>query len=112
MATRNVTAPRSRSSSAPRPDSPDTWPVIWRVVAPGAGSYDRDMVFLETPIEADARSCCTSTRRQGLPTRLERVSVGPLPKGSEATLAELRGANAQTPGTKMRAIPAAWEARP
>jgi hypothetical protein len=31
-----------------------TWPVIWRVVAPSAGSYDRDMVFIETPDEHKA----------------------------------------------------------
>lgn len=33
----------------------EQWPIIWRVVAPACGSYDHDMVFLETESEEAAR---------------------------------------------------------
>lgn len=110
MATRSLSKPAR--ATAPAPDSPDTWPILWRVVVPGAGSYDHDMVFLETAIEKDAREACAEQQRNGYPVRLERVSVGPLPKGSKAALVKLRALNPQNPGTKLRAIPGAWETRP
>ncbi len=86
----------------------ENWPVIWRVVAPGAGSYDHDMVFLETESEADAVKQYTRLRRGGYPVRIEQVRCGPLPARYVEKLPELRGMNAQNPGTKMREIPGAW----
>jgi hypothetical protein len=114
MTRATVTPDRTRSAprSAPNPRDPSTWPVIWRVLAPHAGSYDHDSVYIETAKESDARSCYAHLRRRGYPVRLERVSVGPLPKGAEATLAEHRAMNPQNPGTTMRPIPGAWESRP
>ena len=46
----------------------ENWPVIWRVVAPGAGSYDHDMVYLETESEPDAVKQYTRLRRGGSPS--------------------------------------------
>ena len=46
--------PRAKSSSKQAP-AIERWPIIWRVVAPGCGSYDHDMVFLETSSEKEAR---------------------------------------------------------
>jgi hypothetical protein len=105
MATPNVTAIR------PHPESPDTWPVIWRVVAPGAGSYDHDTVFTETHREEDARHTHRSLCRSGYPVRLERVQCGPLPAASETSLAEMRAHNPQNPGTQLRRVPGHWEVR-
>jgi hypothetical protein len=70
---------RSPAPAAPKPDDPSTWPVFWRVVAPGAGSYNHDMVFLETEDEAKARKSFRTLRRGRWPVRLERISCGPLP---------------------------------
>ncbi|HEY6483948.1 MAG TPA: hypothetical protein VIY54_10535, partial [Steroidobacteraceae bacterium] len=64
----------------PTPKSVKTWPILWRVVAPGAGSYDQDMVFIETADEAEARRSHAYLRRKKFPVRLERVACGPLPK--------------------------------
>lgn len=86
----------------------DSWPVIWRVTAPAAGSYDNDMVFLETESEPEAVKRFGSLRRSGCPVRLEQVRCGPLPKGYQKPLADTRDANAQNPGTEMGPIPAAW----
>jgi hypothetical protein len=69
MATRSV--PKSVCASA-HPDRPETWPVIWRVVAPGAGSYDQDMVVCETADEAQARGVYRDRRSGGYTVRLER----------------------------------------
>ncbi|HEY3786879.1 MAG TPA: hypothetical protein VGL55_16505 [Steroidobacteraceae bacterium] len=102
---------RKRTAAASSKDRPETWPVIWRVVAPGAGSYDHDMVFLETEIEVDARKCHDNCRREGYPVRLERIACGPLPQGSREQLASIRSGSVQNPGTKLRAIVGAWEAQ-
>jgi hypothetical protein len=86
----------------------ENWPVIWRVVSPAAGSYDHDMVFLETENEADASKEYRSLRCGGWPVRIEQVRCGPLPDGYSDSLNEIRSLNAQNAGTKMRAIPGAW----
>ena len=86
----------------------ENWPVIWRVVSPGAGSYDHDMVFLETESEADAVKQYQRLRRTGWPVRIEQVRCGPLPADFIKDLAIVRDANAQNPDTKMREIPGAW----
>jgi hypothetical protein len=87
----------------------DQWPVIWRVVAPACGSYDHDMVFLETADEAEARRRWRYLRRTDWPVRLERVQCGPLPAKAKKKLEEVRDRNGQNPGTSMREIPAYWE---
>ena len=87
--------------------------MIWRVVAPGAGSYDHDMVFLETENEANARKRLAQLGGESqIPVRLEHVSCGPLPKRSRSELAKLRATNAQNPGTTLREIPGQWVAQP
>jgi hypothetical protein len=89
--------------------SVDKWPVLWRVTAPACGSYDHDMVFLETEDEREARKRHALLRRGGWPVRLERLQCGPLPAKAGVPLKELRAANAQNPGTAMRKVPAYWE---
>ena len=111
MATRNVTAIRSRSRALARPDSPDTWPVIWRVVAPGAGGYNHDTVYLETPSERDAQHAHRQLLQSRYPVRLERVHCGPLPTGAERSLATMRKQNPQNSGDEPRPILGKWEAR-
>lgn len=95
----------------PDPGNPATWPVIWRVVAPCCGSHDHDMVFIETDDEAQARATYKGARHGGHPVRIERVQVGPLPKDATTVLEVLRRANAQNPGTTMRAVPGAWSVK-
>lgn len=90
----------------------DTWPVVWRVVAPGAGSYDRDMVFAEVEHEDMARRELAAARRAGWPVRLERIACGPLPPNAERRLIELRSTNAQNAGAEMRKIGGMWSSRP
>ncbi|HEV2268996.1 MAG TPA: hypothetical protein VGR92_06025 [Steroidobacteraceae bacterium] len=81
---------RNRSTApavaAPIPGDPSTWPIVWRVVSPAAGSYDRDMVYIETESETEARARYAVTREAKLPARLERVSCGP-----GATMPEILG---------------------
>lgn len=103
---------KAKQAKSRRLDRPETWPCVWRVLAPRAGSYDHDMIYLETEDETKARQCHGDLRRGGHPVRLERVACGPLPVGARANLAKLRSANAQTPGTQLRAIAGAWEAAP
>ncbi len=90
----------------------DQWPVIWRVVAPACGSYDHDMVFLQTDSEKEARRRFHGLRCRDWPVRLERVQCGPLPAHALVALAETREMNAQGPGTSMREVPAYWEVAP
>jgi len=87
----------------------DQWPVIWRVVAPACGSYDHDMVFLETESEKEARRRFHGLHCGEWPVRLERVQCGPLPRGAKESLESLRSANAQTAGTQIREVAAYWE---
>lgn len=98
-------APSRRAHGAvPQADDPDTWPVIWRVVAPGRGSYDHDMVYVEVPDEPTARASFDALRADGHPVRLERVQCGPLPEGATALLRRLRATNAQNPGTRLQPV--------
>ena len=92
-----------------QPNEPSTWPVVWRVVAPAAGSYDHDMTFLETEDEAEAQRQLEALRCSGSPVRLERVQCGPMPRGSQAALSSLRAVNAQNPGAAMRDVLGSWE---
>jgi len=95
---------------APKKGIPiEKWPVVWRVVAPACGSYDQDMVFLETESEKEARHQFHSLRCCEWPVRLERVHCGPLPAKAKTSLKQLRGANVQNPGTRMRKVAAYWE---
>ena len=71
-----------KPSRKPRADSPETWPIVWRVAMPAAGSFNHDMTMLETTDEAEARRIFGNLRRVRYPVRLERVSCGPLPKGA------------------------------
>jgi hypothetical protein len=99
-----------RRPTAAHPDRPDTWPVVWRVVAPAAASYNHDWVFLETEDEAEARQAYRNLRAGGEWTvRIERVSCGPLPKAAKVSLGELRAMNPQNPGAKMRPVLGYWE---
>jgi hypothetical protein len=86
----------------------EDWPVVWRVVAPAAGSYDTDMVMLETEDEEDAFRQFRRLRCTGWPVRLEQVRCGPLPDRYESRLAALRKGNSQNRDTEMRTIPGAW----
>lgn len=95
--------------SKPKPNNPETWPVVWRVVAPGAGSFDHDMTFISTDDEAEARSVYRSLRASQHCVRLERVQCGPLPQDSERKLTELRASNPQNPGTRLRPVAGLWE---
>jgi hypothetical protein len=106
MATRSIA---KSVRTAAHPERPETWPVIWRVVAPSAGCYDRDMVFLETEDEGEARKGYKAQRSAGWPVRIERVSCGPLPQAAEGSLAKVRSANAQNPGANMRPVLGYWE---
>jgi hypothetical protein len=85
--------------------------VIWRVVAPCAGSYDHDTVYVETESEEDARHMHRNLLRTGYPVRLERVQCGPLPAGAKTSLAEQRSGNPQELGTQLRHIPGYWTVR-
>jgi hypothetical protein len=78
--------------------SPETWPVVWRVVAPNAGGYSHDMVFITTEDETEAHERFEALCSGGYPVRLERIQCGPLPADSQPKLAELRRANGQNPG--------------
>jgi hypothetical protein len=99
-----------RRPTSAHPDRPDTWPIVWRVVAPAAGSYNHDMVFCESEDEAEARRTYRSLRAGGGWTvRLERVSCGPLPEGAKVSLADARASNPQNPGVKMRPVLGHWE---
>ena len=110
MAASKVTA--IRAEAAPRADSPDSWPIIWRVVAPGAGSYDHDMVYADTEDEEYARHEYRQLRRAGHPVRLERVQCGPLPERAQRALTEAHNHNPQNPGRNdLRSIPGYWEAQ-
>jgi hypothetical protein len=111
MAKSHATASRKPGAVTPKTANPDTWPVIWRVVAPSAGSYDHDMVFIETADEQVARTHFRSLRRTGYPVRLERISCGPLPRGADERLLELRKATPQNVGAGMRQVPGAWSDR-
>ena len=101
---------RARAAKPPRPDPghPETWPAFWRVVAPKAGSYDHDMVFIETPDEDKARKEHANLRRAEWPVRLERVSCGPLPPNAAPDLERVRSANTQNADTQMPPVLAAW----
>lgn len=89
--------------------SPEAWPTIWRVVAPRAGSYNHDMVFLETEDEREARRQLHALRRAGYPVRFERVECGPLPAGAKADLVALRAANPQNAGEGFPKVAGYWE---
>lgn len=90
-----------------------TWPTVWRVVAPRAGSYDHDMVFTETEKEGEARKSYGALRRAGYPVRLEYVCCGPLPKNAMRDIGSLRASNAQNPRATPRPVLGFWmEARP
>jgi len=97
------------NARAARGAAPQTWPVIWRVVAPRAGSYNHDMVFIETEDEREARQQFHALRRTGYPVRVERVECGPLPAGSKANLVALRAANQQNAGEGMPKVAGYWE---
>lgn len=86
----------------------DHWPVVWRVTAPSAGSYDQDMVFLTTTDRDAAVQQFESLREGNWPVRIEKMSCGPLPDDCLDTLRQIRAANAQNPGTEMRPIDGAW----
>jgi hypothetical protein len=88
---------------------PAAWPTYWRVVAPCAGGYDHDLVFICTTDEAKARTMYAGLIESEHPVRLERVSCGPLPAGYSESLAELRSASPQNAGAAMRPVLAAWE---
>lgn len=92
----------------PKPEDPNTWPVLWRVVAPTAGSFNQDMVFMETEDEKEAEKSLRGLRRQGWPVRLERVACGPLPPQALSSIVLLRATNAQNPGGEPRPLLAAW----
>ena len=106
MAGRNSTRPSSK-----RLDNHQRWPVIWRVVAPGCGSFDTDMVFIRTKDETEARRRFNGLLRAKWPVRLERVACGPLPGDAKKAITKVRSANPQNPGTNLRADPGFWTAR-
>lgn len=93
----------------PKPEDPSTWPVLWRVVAPTAGSFNHDMVFTETEDEQEAEKSLRALRRQGWPVRLERVACGSLPPKAVTSIVLLRSTNAQNPGGVPRPILGVWE---
>ena len=100
------------TSDSTEPNPPEAygaeWPIIWRLVCPGAGSYDHDMVFCETTSKDEAIKQFRSLRRDGCPCRVERVHCGPLPRDFQDELQKLRSYNDQNPGTSLRRIPGAW----
>ena len=69
---------------------PDSWPVVWRVVAPDCGAYGQDLVMLESDDEAEARRQCTAMRRGGWPVRLERAQQQPLRRNAGPGLAKMK----------------------
>lgn len=101
----------SMNARATQSADPDTWPIVWRVVAPAAGGYNHDLTFIETDDEREARKRFAGLRRAGYPVRLERVSCGPLPAGAEANLAALRAHSPQNVGDQAREVLGYWEAR-
>jgi hypothetical protein len=103
-----ISRPARAMRSQPDSTDPDTWPTFWRVIAPGAGSYDHDMVFCETEDETKARREFSALRRADWPVRLELVRCGPLPGDHVKSLETVRAANAQNPGTKLRLTLGAW----
>lgn len=103
------TARRTARVPAPGPRAHDTWPVIWRVVAPRAGNYNNDMVFIETDDEREARRHYFGLRSAGWPVRYERVQCGPLPTGAMARLEALRAAGAQNAGDDFPHVAGYWE---
>ena len=91
------------------PKSLSSWPIVWRVVAPAAGSRNRDMMMLQTDDEREARKRYGYLRRGGWPVRIECVQCGPLPEDARPKLAELRVANGQAQGQKrLPAIAGYW----
>ncbi|ANO50838.1 hypothetical protein BA177_06125 [Woeseia oceani] len=86
----------------------EKWPIIWRVTAPAAGSYDKDMVFCESDSREEALTEYRALRRAGWPVRVEQVRCGPLPKTYVNELKKIRERNAQNPGTTMREVPGGW----
>lgn len=101
-------ARNNRTSQRPNRRKIETWPVVWRVVIPAAGSYDHDWLVAESADESAARKAHREHRTLGYPVRLERVSCGPLPVNAQATLDKLRNSNAQIPGTTMREDLGMW----
>jgi hypothetical protein len=99
----------NRVTTRPSSQDPSTWPVVWRVVAPAAGSYDHDMVYLATEDEGQARSFYRELRRGHHPVRLERVSCGPLPQDAKDVLDQMRSASPQNPGSSIGEIPGFWQ---
>ena len=102
-------AKQPKQIKKPSPDDVGSWPVIWRVVAPQAGAYGRDWVFLETDSEAEARSHYQSKRSADWPVRLEQVHCGPLPYGSHEALVSLREANGGLDDGEEIRPAGAWE---
>lgn len=108
---KSKTKPQPARRVRPDSDRPETWPVVWRVVAPRAGSYNYDGTFFETQVEAEARKWLKRCRADGYPVRLERIACGPLPVGSRASLQRMRNRGTQNPGaTKLPAFAGFWEA--
>lgn len=60
----------------PKPEDPSTWPVLWRVVAPTAGSFNHDMVFTETTSNGvcGKPSGRRGTSRTGQPLRMSTIA--------------------------------------
>jgi len=98
----------SQIRKSAEPQHYDSWPVYFRVVAPACGSYDHDMVFIETEDEAEARSTLKGLLSGGHPVRLERVQAGPLPAAYRPTLQRQRELSPQNAGTTMRPVIAGW----
>jgi len=92
--------------------APEQWPVVWRVVAPRAGSYGHDMTFIETDSEEEAMRELRGLRRSGWPVRLERVQCGPLPAGAKRNLEMLRAAGPQNAGDAFPHVAGYWEQVP
>lgn len=116
MASNNKAAKRAHRKDATRTiasaEKPDSWPVVWRVVAPSCGNYGHDMVFLETGAEVEARERYRNLRRTGWPVRLERIHCGPLPTGATENLKRLHALNAQSPGSALSEIQGYWTKAP
>jgi hypothetical protein len=100
-------AEKQHSKRRPDPRRPETWPVIWRVVAPGASTYGHDWVFLESEDERNARKEFGGLRRCGWPVRLERVSCGDLPAQPHMSLDRLHTSN-NTRGSRRPPTRGAW----
>jgi hypothetical protein len=67
----------TRQDQGKPPDSPDTWPVTWRIVL--VESDGEAAVIDEVECEAFARRRAQELREFGWPVRLERVAREPLP---------------------------------